>query len=65
MNIKNIKLGPWSALAYSSYATALTMGFYGKTRMSFSSDFIYNKYHFGVLTNLIAGGGFYLTAKHR
>ena len=50
MNIRNIRFSPLSVTAMLLYTTGVPIGLYGKTRINFSSDFTYNKYHFGVLT---------------
>ena len=63
----------WTNISYTSCAASILLGFYGRSRSDFSSDFTFNvrlnrvirkqKYHFGVLTNLLSGGGLYLSAK--
>merc|ERR1711937_89989 len=65
MNLSNVKLGPWSGLSMLSYASAIGIGMYGRSRIKFSSDFTYNKYHFGVYNVLICGAGFMLAAKRK
>ena len=63
MNINNVKLGRWSALSLLSYSSGLMMGLYGRNRINFSSDFTYNKYHFGVFTNIASGAGLMMASK--
>lgn len=73
MNAGKVQSHLWNRLSLGSYATALLMGLYGRHRSDFSSDFTFNvpftqsnfpqKYHFGVLINLGAGAGLYMSAK--
>ena len=63
MNFRNVKAGPWSALSLTCYVSAVTLGLYGKSRINYSSDFTYNKYHFGVCSLLASGAGFMLSCK--
>eukprot|EP00347_Sterkiella_histriomuscorum_P006630 403352037 len=53
----------WAMLSFGSYATSILLGIYGRQRSDFSNDFTYNKYHFGVALNILAGTGLYLSAK--
>ena len=50
MNIRNIKITKYSLASIGLYISAIPIGIYGRNRVNFSSDFIYNKYHFGVFT---------------
>ena len=63
MNIRNVKLGMWSGLSLLSYTSGIFMGMYGRNRIKFSSDFTYNKYHFGVFNMFASGAGLMLAAK--
>ena len=65
MNLSNVKLGPWSGLSMGCYAAGIGIGMYGRSRIKFSSDFTYNKFHFGVYNVLICGMGFMLAAKRK
>ena len=63
MNLSNVKLGTWSGLSMLSYASGIGVGMYGRSRIKFSSDFTYNKYHFGVYNLFACGVGFMLAQK--
>ena len=63
MNIRNVKLGMWSGLSLLSYTSGIFMGMYGRNRIKFSSDFTYNKYHFGVFNMMASGAGLMLASK--
>lgn len=63
MNIRHVQLSKWSSMSMASYCTALVMGFYGRSRIKFSSDFTYNKYHFACFCQVISGAGLMLSSK--
>lgn len=63
MNIRHVKMGYWTGLSMLSYSSGLCMGLYGRNRINYSSDFTYNKYHFGVFTNIASGAGFMMASK--
>ena len=63
MNIRHTKMGWSTGLSMLSYSSGLIMGLYGRNRINYSSDFTYNKYHFGVFTNMASGAGFILASK--
>mmetsp|Transcript_42719 Transcript_42719/g.65595 ORF Transcript_42719/g.65595 Transcript_42719/m.65595 type:complete len:125 (-) Transcript_42719:40-414(-) len=63
MNLKYMNVNKWAILGISCYLAALPVGVYGRYRHAFSSDFIYNKYHFGVYNLLFCGFGLVLSAK--
>jgi hypothetical protein len=49
--------------AGASTVCATLLGLYNRKRHKFSSDYTYNKYHFGVLCNLAANYGLYTSRK--
>ena len=63
MNFRNVKLSVWSGLSLASYASSVGIGMYGRNRVNFSTDFTYNKYHFGVFVNIVSGAGLMLSSK--
>ena len=63
MNFRHVKLSGWSGMALASYIQAVGVGVYGRNRVNFSTDFTYNKYHFGVFTNIVSGAGLMLSSK--
>ena len=63
MNIRHVNRSIWTNMSIASYVSAIGLGIYGRNRINFSSDFTYNKYHFGMFCNLACGFGLMLSAK--
>ena len=63
MNVRHVKHSLWTYSSIGAYFTALAFGIRGKDRSEFSSDFSYNKYHFGCFGALVSGYGLMLSAK--
>ena len=63
MNIRHVNRSLWTNLSIASYVSGIAFGVYGRKRIEYSTDFTYNKYHFGVFTNIVCGAGLMLSAK--
>ena len=63
MNIRNINLTKYSLISIGLYIFAIPIGMYGRSRVNFSSDFKYNKYHFGVFSQILTAAGFMFSSK--
>ena len=63
MNIRHIKFSAWSGMSLFTYVSGIGVGIYGRNRVNFSTDFTYNKYHFGVFTHIVSGAGLMLSSK--
>ena len=58
------KLKPfWTGLYMMNTVNAVTLGLYARRRHRFRSDFTYNKYHFGVFTQIMAALGIAASGK--
>ena len=53
----------WHTLGLVSLSSALVFGMMGRKRIYFTDHQTYNKYHFGVLCQLLSSGGLMLTRK--
>merc|ERR1712086_712319 len=63
MNIRHIKFTGLAYVSLGLYASGIGLGMFGRNRIKFSSDFTYNKYHFGVFNMFASGAGLMLAAK--
>ena len=63
MNFRRTKASIWTGMSLASYVSAVGIGMYGRRRVDFSTDFTYNKFTFGVFTNIICGAGLMLSSK--
>ena len=47
----------WTGLYMANTVSAVTLGLYARRRGNFRNDFTYNKYHFGVFTQIFSAIG--------